>query len=108
MESRIQAESIYLENSNPGGVLVSFHANDEEPPLKVIPALNFDQAADVARGILEESPSAYCARIWHCGIPVESIYRAGGILFCFNVLKQLSREEAEREAKAELANHESD
>jgi len=79
-------------------IRVSFHANEDDDPVKVINALSLQQAEAAAEGILKESDSAYCARIWDGSIPCETLYRAGGIVFYCNVLGILSREKAEAEA----------
>ena len=116
MEEKIQVKSSELEGAIetldhcgfmpvilfPEGVKrpirVSFHANEDDDPVKVIDALSVQQAEDAAEGILKESDSVYCARIWDGSIPCETLYRAGGIVFNCNVLGILSREKAEAEA----------
>lgn len=69
MESRIKPENAYPDGLKTA-ILVSLHANNENPPVKVISASSFERAADVARGIIEESRLVYFTWIWHCRIPI--------------------------------------
>ena len=73
---------------------VSFHKNETDPPVKVLEVSSFAQASDLAEGVLDVIDDVYCVRIWEGGIPCESVYRAGGRIFRYNVLGILSPERA--------------
>ncbi|MDP2914921.1 MAG: hypothetical protein Q8O91_05665 [Candidatus Aminicenantes bacterium] len=73
---------------------VTFHKNEIDPPVKVFEVSSFKQASDLAEGVLDVIDDVYCVRIWEGGIPCESVYRAGGRIFRYNVLGILSPERA--------------